>query len=70
MRFDISGINKIRKSVLANTIVVVDDLTGFFTFYYSGSNIPEEWTQRQITVTAKKDTSLDLVALSKLFGGR
>lgn len=70
VRFDSSGINKIRKSVLANTIVVVDDLTGFFTFYYSGSSIPEEWTLRQITVTAKKDTSMDLVALSKLFGGR
>jgi hypothetical protein len=70
VRFDGSGINKIRKAVLANTIVVVNDALGLFTFYYAGNNMPEEWTQRQITVNAKKDTSMDLASLAKLFGGR
>ncbi|KAB3419235.1 hypothetical protein F9Z84_06935 [Escherichia coli] len=70
VRFDSSGISKIRKAVLANTIVVVDDGLGLFTFYYSGNNMPEVWTQRQITVTSKKDTSMDLASLSKLFTGR
>lgn len=70
VRFDSSGIGKIRKAVLANTIVVVNDGLGLFTFYYAGNNMPEEWTQRQITVTSKKDTSMDLASLAKLFGGR
>lgn len=70
VRFDGSGINKIRKAVMANTIVVVNDALGLFTFYYAGNNVPEEWTQRQITVSAKKDTSMDLASLAKLFGGR
>jgi len=70
VRFDSNGISKIRKSVLANTIVIVDDSSGLFTFYYSGNNMPEVWTQRQITVTSKKDTSMDLASLSKLFTGR
>lgn len=70
VRFDSSGISKIRKAVLANTIIVVDDGLGLFTFHYSGNNMPETWTQRQITVTSKKDTSMDLASLSKLFGGR
>ncbi|QZA70773.1 hypothetical protein AH04_107 [Erwinia phage AH04] len=70
VRFDGSGINKIRKAVMANTIIVVNDALGLFTFYYAGNNIPEEWTQRQITVSAKKDTSMDLASLAKLFGGR
>lgn len=70
VRFDSNGIGKIRKSVLANTIVVVDDGLGLFTFYYAGNNMPETWTQRQITVASKKDTSMDLASLSKLFTGR
>lgn len=70
VRFDGSGINKIRQSVKANTIVVVDDSIGLFVFYYAGNNIPEEWTKRQITVASKKDTSMDLTSLAKLFGGR
>lgn len=70
VRFDGSGINKIRKAVLANTIVVVDDSLGTFTFYYSGNSVPEMWTESQITVTSKKDTSMDLTSLAKLFGGR
>jgi hypothetical protein len=70
VRFDSSGIDKIRKAVLANTIIVVNQDLGVFTFYYSGNNMPEEWTQRQITVTSKRDTSMDLTSLAKLFGGR
>lgn len=70
VRFDSSGIGKIRKAVLANTIIVVDDGLGLFTFHYAGNNMPEQWTQRQITVASKKDTSMDLASLSKLFGGR
>jgi hypothetical protein len=70
VRFDSSGIGKIRKAVLANTIIVVDDDTGLFTFYYSGNNMPEVWTEKQITVTSKKDTSMDLSSIAKLFGGR
>lgn len=65
-----SGIAKIRKSVLANTIVVVDDGMGLFTFYSGASNIPEVYTRREITVTAKKDTSMDLASLMKMFSGR
>lgn len=65
-----SGIAKIRKSVLANTIVVVDEGMGLFTFYSGATSIPEVYTRREITVTAKKDTSLDLASLMKMFGGR
>ncbi|UQT02833.1 putative virion structural protein [Serratia phage vB_SmaM-Yubaba] len=68
--FDSKGIAKIRKSVLANTIVVVDDGMGIFTFYSSATSRPEVYTRREITVTAKKDTSLDLASLMKMFGGR
>lgn len=70
VRFDGSGIAKIRKAVLANTIVVCDDGMGIFTFYSSASNIPEVYTRREITVASKKDTSMDLQSLMKMFGGR
>lgn len=70
VRFDSNGINKIKKAVLANTIIVVDDGMGIFTFYSSSTNLPEEYTRREITVVAKKDTSLDLASLMKMFGGR
>lgn len=69
-RFNKGGIDRIRKAVLANTIVIVNDGEGLFTFWNSGSNMPEEYTLRNITATAKKDTSLDLQSLMKLFGGR
>lgn len=68
--FDSRGIGKIRKAVMANTIVVCNDATGVFTFYYSGSSMPETYTRREITTTSKKDTSMDLASLMKLFGGR
>lgn len=70
VRFNSSGIAKIRKSVMANTIVVVNDGLGIFTFYTSSNNIPEEFTRKEITVISKKDTSMDLSSLMKLFGGR
>lgn len=68
--FDGSGIAKIRKAVLANTIVVVDDTAGVVTFYSPSTNKPEVWTIKQVTLTSKKDTSLDLQTLNKLLGGR
>ncbi len=70
VRFDGSGIAKIRKAVLANTIVVCDDGMGIYTFYSSASNIPEVYTRKEITVASKKDTSMDLQSLMKMFGGR
>lgn len=70
VRFDSNGIAKIRKAVLANTIVVCDEGMGIFTFYSSSTNIPEVYTRKEITVASKKDTSLDLQSLMKMFGGR
>lgn len=70
VRFDSNGIAKIRKAVLANTIVVADDGMGVFTFYSSSTNIPETYTRKEITVASKKDTSMDLQSLMKMFGGR
>lgn len=70
IRFDKNGISKIREKVLANTIVIVDDDSGLFTFWNSGNNLAEKYTRREITNTAKKDTSLDLQSLMKLFNGR
>lgn len=70
VRFSGSGIAKIRKAVLANTIVVCDEGMGIFTFYSSATNIPEVYTRREITVASKKDTSMDLQSLMKMFGGR
>lgn len=70
VRFDGNGIAKIRKAVLANTIVVCDEGMGIFTFYSSATNIPEVYTRKEITVASKKDTSMDLQSLMKMFGGR
>lgn len=70
LRFDRDGINKIRQKVLANTIVIVDDDSGLFTFWSGAQPLPENYTRREIQVTAKKDTSMDLQSLMKLFGGR
>lgn len=70
IRFDKNGISKIREKVLANTIIIVDDDSGLFIFWNSGNNLPEKYSRREITVTAKKDTSLDLQSLMKLFNGR
>lgn len=69
-RFDKTGMPRIRKAVLANTIVIINDGEGLITFWNSGSVLPETFTIRNITATAKKDTSLDLASLLKLFGGR
>lgn len=70
VRFSGSGISKIRKAVLANNIIVVNDGLGMFTFYSSSNNMPEEYTRKEITVASKKDTSMDLASLMKMFGGR
>lgn len=68
--FDSRGIGKIRQAVMANTIIICNESTGIFTFYYSGNNRPEVYTRREITVASKKDTSMDLSSLMKLFSGR
>lgn len=70
LRFDRSGIAKIREKVMANCIVIVDDDSGLFTFWTAGQPLPESHTRREIQVTAKKDTSMDLQSLMKLFNGR
>lgn len=70
IRFDRGGIAKIREKVLANCIVIVDDDSGLFTFWTCGQPLPEQYTRREIQVTAKKDTSMDLQSLMKLFNGR
>lgn len=70
LSFDGSSAAKIRKAVMANTIVIVDDGMGIFTFYSSATSRPEVYTRREITVTAKKDTSMDLQSLMKMFSGR
>lgn len=70
VNFNHSGIDKIRKSVMANNIIVINDGLGVFTFYSTSSSIPERWTAKELSAGAKKDTSLDLNALAKLFGGR
>jgi hypothetical protein len=70
IKFNSSGLPRIRKAVKANTIVIVDDGMGIFTFFSAGSSMPEVYTRKEITVKSKKDTSLDLASLMKLFNGR
>lgn len=70
VKFNKSGIAAIRKKVLANTIVIVDDGMGIFTFWNSGSNMKEEYTRKEISVITKKENSMDLSSLMKLFVGR
>ena len=70
IKFNKSGISAIRKKVLANTIVIVDDGMGIFTFWNSGSNMKEEYTRKEISVITKKENSMDLSSLMKLFVGR
>lgn len=70
VKFNKSGIGAIRKKVLANTIVIVDDGMGHFTFWNSGSNMKEEYTRKEIAVISKKENSMDLSSLMKLFIGR
>ncbi|QDH47070.1 putative capsid and scaffold protein [Aeromonas phage LAh10] len=70
LRFDRNGITKIRQKVMANTIVIIDDDSGLFTFWNAGQPLPEQYTRREIQVTAKKDTSMDLASLMKMFNGR
>lgn len=68
--FDSSGINQIRKAVLANTIIVVDENQGIFKFYTGAARQPERYTRKEITVKSKKENGIDLQSLLKLFGGR
>lgn len=70
IRFDKRGMDRIRKAVLANTIVIVDEGEGIVSIWNSGNNMEETYTLRQIAGIAKKDSSLDFQSLLKLFGGR
>lgn len=61
---------EIFKSVKANTIVICNEDRGVFTFYTSGSDIPEIYTRSQIATKSKKDTgSNNLADLVKLLNG-
>lgn len=68
--FDSSGINQIRKAVLANTIIIVDENQGIFKFYTGAARQPERYTRKEITIKSKKENGIDLQSLLKLFGGR
>lgn len=70
VRFDKVGLPKIAKSVMANTIVIVNDGEGVVTFWNTGSDLSETYTIRQLASISKKESSLDLPALMKMFGGR
>jgi hypothetical protein len=68
--FDSKGLAGIAKGIMANTIVIVNDGEGVVTFWNTGSNMKEVYTIRQLSTMSKKDTSLDLNTLMKMFGGR
>lgn len=68
--FDRKGLPLIAKGIMANTIVIVNDGEGVVTFWNTGSNIEETYTIRQLSTMSKKESSLDLNTLMKMFGGR
>ncbi len=70
LSFGGSKMDQIRKHVKANTIVVVDDRKGIFTFYSMSSNLPEKYTLSGIKQKSKKDDAGSLEALIKLLNGR
>lgn len=62
--------NEIFKAVKANTIVVCNQDRGVFTFYTHGSDMPEEYTRKQISVKSKQDNgSSNLADLVKILNG-
>lgn len=65
-----SKMDQIRKSVKANTIVVVDDRRSVFTFYSMSSNLPEKYNLAGIKQKSKKEDAGSLEALIKLLNGR
>lgn len=71
LRFsDASSRDRIFKKTVANTIVVVNESRGVFTFYTHGQNMPEVFTRSEIKVKSSKDTSsTSLQDLLKLFNG-
>lgn len=65
-----SSRNEIFKAVKANTIVVVDEDRGIFTFYTHGYARPEIYTRKDIATKSKKDSgSNNLSDLVKLLNG-
>lgn len=71
IRFGSSKMDQIRKHVKANTIIIVNDNAGTFTFYSMGSSIKETYTRADIrTKTKKADDTGTLENLIKLLNGR
>ncbi|UVD41792.1 putative capsid and scaffold protein [Klebsiella phage KPN8] len=65
-----SSRDRIFSKTVANTIVVVNEGRGIFTFYTHGQDMPEVYTRSEIKVKAAKDTSSNsLQDLLKLFNG-
>lgn len=61
---------EIFKAVKANTIVVCNQDRGIFTFYTHGSDMPEEYTRKQIAIKSKQDNgSNNLADLVKILNG-
>lgn len=61
---------KIFESISANTLVIVNDDRGIFTFYTDGQTMPEVYTRRDLSVKSKKEGSANtLQDLVKLLNG-
>lgn len=71
IRFGSSKMGQIRRAVRANTIVVVDDARGIFSFYTAASQMVERYTRDMIRVKARReDATNSLESLVKLLNGR
>lgn len=58
------------KVVKANTIVIVDEGRGSFTFYTNGQMMPEIYTRRDLAIKSKKEPAVSsLEGLVKLLNG-
>jgi hypothetical protein len=67
---NVASRNEIFKAVKANTIVVVNEDRGLFTFYTHGQDRPEVYTRKDIAMKSKKDVgSNNLADLVKLING-
>ncbi len=61
---------EIFKTVKANTIVVVNDARGSFTFYTNGQIMPEIYSRRDLAIKTKKEPAVNsLEGLVKLLNG-
>lgn len=71
IRFGSSKMSQIRQAVRANTIVVVDDARGIFSFYTAATHLTERYTRDMIRVKARReDAANSLESLVKLLNGR